>query len=79
MIVGGASGFVVNPKQFYFQDGSFTDAGIVEPPNPAYHRVPTGQEYQFAIDYSTLSKDPNANKSAAGYLYAPGPPVAVWG
>jgi len=76
--VGGADGFVVNPKQFYFQDGSFTDAGLVEPPNPAFHRVPTGQEYQFSIDYSTLSKDPNANKSAAGYLYAPGIPVALW-
>ncbi len=78
VIVGGADGFVINPKQFYFQDGSFTDAGIVEPPNPAFHRVPTGQEYQFSIDYSTLSKDPNANKSAAAYLYAPGTPVAVW-
>ena len=57
---------------------SFTDAGLVEPPDPAYHRVPAGREYQFSIDYSTLSKDPNANKSAAGYLYAPGTPVAVW-
>ena len=78
VVVGGADGFVVNPKQFHFQDGSFTDAGIVEPPNPAFHRVPTGKEYQFSIDYSTLSKDPNANKSAAGYFYAPGSPVAVW-
>jgi uncharacterized protein YecT (DUF1311 family) len=78
VIVGGADGFVINPKQFYFQDGSFTDAGIVEPPNPAFHRVPTGKEFQFSIDYSTLSKDPNANKSGAGYLYAPGTPVAVW-
>jgi len=78
VIVGGADGFVVNPKQFFFADGSFTDPGVPEPPNPAYHRVPTGQEYQFSIDYSTLSKDPNANKSAAGYLYAPGTPVAVW-
>ena len=43
VIVGGADGFVVNPKQFYFQDGSFTDPGIVEPPNPTYHRVATGQ------------------------------------
>ena len=78
VIVGGADGFVVNPKQFYFQDASFIDAGIVEPPDPTYHRVPAGQEYQFSIDYSTLSKDPNANKSAAGYFYAPGTPVAVW-
>jgi uncharacterized protein YecT (DUF1311 family) len=79
VIIGGADGFVVNPKQFYFADGSFTDPGVPEPPNPAYHRVPAGQEYQFSIDYSTLSKDPNADKSAAGYLYAPGAPVAVWG
>ena len=78
VIIGGADGFVVNPKQFYFKDGSFTDAGLVEPPNPAYHRVATGKEYQFSIDYSTLSHDPNANKSAAGYLYAPGTPVAIW-
>jgi hypothetical protein len=78
VIVGGAAGFVVNPRQFYFQDGSFTDVGIVQPPNPAYHRIPAGKEYQFSIDYSTLSKDPNANKSGAGYLYAPGASVAVW-
>jgi uncharacterized protein YecT (DUF1311 family) len=78
VIIGGADGFVVNPKQFYFKDGSFTDAGLVEPPNPDYHRVATGKEYQFSVDYSTLSHDPNANKSAAGYLYAPGTPVAIW-
>jgi len=79
VIVGGASGFVVNPKQFYFQDGSFTDPGIVQGPNPAFHRVATGTKYEFDIDYSKLSKDPNADKSGAGYLYAPGTPVAVWG
>jgi uncharacterized protein YecT (DUF1311 family) len=79
VIVGGADGFVVNPKQFYFQDGSFTDPGVAVPPDPTYHRVPAGKEYQFSIDYSKLSKDPNANKTAAGYLYAPGTPVADWG
>ncbi len=79
VIVGGANGFVVNPKQFYFQDGSFTDPGIVQGPNPAFHRVATGTKYEFDIDYSKLSKDPNADKSGAGYLYAPGTPVAVWG
>ncbi len=31
------------------------------------------------IDYSALSKDPNADKSTAGYVYAPGTPVAVRG
>jgi len=78
VIIGGADGFVINPKQFYFQDGSFTDPGIIEPPNPAYHRVATGVMYQFAIDYSRLSHDPNATKGTGGYLYAPGTPVAVW-
>jgi len=78
IVIGGADGFVINPKQFYFQDKSFTDAGIVESPNPTYHRVATGKEYQFAIDYSTLSKDPNTNKSASAYVYAPGSPVALW-
>jgi uncharacterized protein YecT (DUF1311 family) len=78
VIVGGADGFVVNPRQFYFQDGSFTDPGVPEPSTPSYYRVPAGKEFQFSIDYSKLAKDPNANKSGAGYLYAPGSPVAVW-
>ncbi len=79
VIIGGADGFVINPKQFYFQDKSFTVAGTPESPNPASYRVATGKEYQFGMDYPHLDKDPNANKSAAGYLYAPGTPVAVWG
>ena len=78
VIVGGANGFVVNPRQFYFQDRSFTDPGVPEPSTPSYYRVPTGKEFQFSIDYSKLSKDPNASKGDAGYLYAPGNPVAVW-
>jgi uncharacterized protein YecT (DUF1311 family) len=78
VIVGGAQGFVVNPRQFYFQDGSFTDLGVPEPSTPSYYRVPPGKEFQFSIDYSKLAKDPNAGSSGAGYLYAPGSPVAVW-
>ena len=78
VIVGGANGFVVNPRQFYFQDGSFTDPGVPEPSTPSYYRVPTGKKFEFDIDYSKLAKDPNADKGAAGYLYAPGNPVAVW-
>ena len=78
VIIGGADGFVVNSRQFYFQDKSFIDSGLIQPPNPTSHRVATGQEYQFGLDYSHLSADPNANKSAAGYFYAPGYPAAVW-
>jgi uncharacterized protein YecT (DUF1311 family) len=77
-IVGGADGFVVNPRQFYFQDGSFTDPGVPEPSTPAYYRVPAGKKFQFSIDYSKLGKDPNAGKNGAGYVYAPGAPVAIW-
>ena len=44
---------MVNPKQFYYADGSFTDDGIFLRPNPTFHRVATGVEYQFDIDYST--------------------------
>jgi hypothetical protein len=73
IIIGGADGFVVNPSQFYFSDGSFTDPGVIQPPSPAYHRVGTGQQYQFLIDYSHLSAAP-----AEGFVYAPGAPVAVW-
>jgi uncharacterized protein YecT (DUF1311 family) len=78
-VIGGADGFVVNPKQFYFLDGSFTDPGIVGSPNPTYHRVASGQEFQFGIDYSTLPKDPNKTLTGSVYVYAPGRPVAAWG
>lgn len=78
VIVGGAAGFVVNPSQFYFQDGSYINHGKAEPPNPSDHRVAPGTEYQFDIDYPHLSADPNATKGAGGYLYAPGVPVAAW-
>jgi uncharacterized protein YecT (DUF1311 family) len=77
IIIGGADGFVINPAQFYFSDGSFTDPGIVQPPDPAYHRVGTGQQYQFSIDYSHLSAAPTGNP-AEGFVYAPGTPVAIW-
>ena len=77
VIIGGADGFVVNPSQFVFQDGSFTDSGLIRGPNPAYHKVPAGTVYQFGIDYSRLSKDPGQDR-AGGFVYAPGIPVAVW-
>ncbi len=77
-IIGGADGFVINPGQFYFSDGSYTNSGVVQPPDPTYHRVGTGQEYSFSIDYTHLSADPGPGGPAAGYVYAPGTPVAVW-
>ena len=76
IVVGGANGFVINPKQFFYMDSPFTDPGVVQGTDPAFHRVAAGKEYQFSIDYSKLAKDPNGNKG--GYVYAPGAPVAVW-
>ena len=77
VIVGGADGFVVNPRQFYFQDGSFTDPGVIQGTSPTGHKVATGAMYQFSIDYSRLSKDPSPAR-AGGYVYVPGSPVALW-
>ena len=47
VIIGGAQGFLVNPAQFTYVDGSFTDTGKVQAPSPAGHRVSPGAEYQF--------------------------------
>lgn len=79
VIIGGYAGFTVNPAQFSYKDGSFTDAGIVEPPNPRWHHVARGAIYQFSIDYSTISHDPHASKGTGAYVYAPGGGVlAQW-
>jgi uncharacterized protein YecT (DUF1311 family) len=75
IVIGGANGFVVNPKQFFYMDSPFTDPGVIQGTDPTYHRVPSGKEFQFGIDYSNLSKDPNKNGT---YVYAPGDPVAMW-
>jgi uncharacterized protein YecT (DUF1311 family) len=76
IVIGGANGFVINPKQFFYMDSPFTDPGVVQGTDPTFHRVAAGKEYQFSIDYSKLAKDPNGNKG--GYVYAPGDPVAMW-
>ncbi|MDX6336116.1 MAG: hypothetical protein QOG05_3456 [Streptosporangiaceae bacterium] len=78
VVIGGAGGFLVSPGQFTYVDGSFTDPGKVQPPNPAGHRVSPGAEYQFSIDYSHLSADPYSGKGTGGWVYAPGAPAAVW-
>jgi uncharacterized protein YecT (DUF1311 family) len=77
-VIAGADGFVVNPAQFFYSDGAFTDAGIIQGTNPSGHHVAPGTEYQFGFDYSHISSDPNSAKGAGGYVYAPGTPVAVW-
>ena len=72
VIIGGYQGFTVHPAQFSYKDGSFTDAGLVQRPNPRGHRVAPGAVYLFTIDYSTISHDPHATQGTGGYVYAPG-------
>ena len=78
VVIGGADGFLVNPAQFSYRDGSFTDTGKVQGASPAGHLVAAGSVYQFSIDYSRLSADPGAAKGSGGWTYAPGAPAAVW-
>ena len=79
VIIAGSDGFTVNPAQFAYRDGSFTDAGKVQPgASPGGHRVAPGTQYQFSVDYSRLASDPGRAKGAGGWVYAPGHPAAVW-
>src|SRR6185437_5843226 len=78
VIIGGADGFTVNPAQFSYRDGAFTDTGKIQGADPSGHQVAPGTEYQFSIDYSHLPSDPNAGKGSGGWVYSPGTPVAVW-
>jgi uncharacterized protein YecT (DUF1311 family) len=78
VIIGGADGFTVNPAQFSYRDGSFTDAGKIQGASPDGHTVATGTVYQFSIDYSRLPADPGAAKGSGRFVYASGSPVAGW-
>jgi len=77
-VIAGANGFVVNPAQFFYRDGTFKDAGIIQGANPSGYHVAPGTEYQFNLDYSRLRSDPNKASTTGGFVYAPGAPVAVW-
>ena len=77
-VIAGANGFVVNPAQFFYMDGTFKDAGIIEKPDPSGHRVAPGTEYTFGIDYSNLANDPNPSTASGGFFYEPLGPAAVW-
>jgi uncharacterized protein YecT (DUF1311 family) len=79
VVIGGADGFVINPAQFFFSDGAFTDKGVLQPPATATgYRVGPGIQYQFTVDYSHLSSDPSAANGSGGFVYAPGNAVALW-
>jgi uncharacterized protein YecT (DUF1311 family) len=75
-VIAGSAGFVVNPAQFSYIDGKFTDAGKVQGSGVSGHHVSPGAEYTFSIDYTKLSSAPEGN--GGGWVYAPGQPVAVW-
>jgi hypothetical protein len=77
-VIAGASGFVVNPAQFFYSDGTFTDPGIIEGANPSGYHVAPGTEYQFSLDYSRLRSDPKKASTTGGFVYSPAAPAAVW-
>jgi hypothetical protein len=77
-VIAGANGFVVNPLQYYYRNGYFKDAGIMEQPDQAGHVMAPGTEYAFSIDYSTLAHDPYRALSPGQFMYVPAGEVAVW-
>ncbi len=77
MIIAGAGNFVVNPAQFTYQDGKFTDPGKAEGGSAQGHVVKAGTVYQFSLDYSKLASDPGKGKTG-GWVYTTTRPVAVW-
>ena len=77
-VIAGANGFVVNPLQYYYRNGYFKDAGIMEQPDQAGHVVAPGTEYAFSIDYSNLAHDPYRYQDPGQFIYAPAGELAVW-
>jgi uncharacterized protein YecT (DUF1311 family) len=77
VIIAGAGNFVVNPAQFTYQDGKFTDAGTAVGASAKGHVVQAGTVYQFSLDYSKLSSDPGKGKNG-GWVYTTTQPAAVW-
>lgn len=76
-VIAGSAGFVVNPAQFEYLDGKFTDAGKVQGSGVSGHHVTAGAEYTFSIDYTKLSSAPDEGKNG-GWVYEPGYLAAVW-
>jgi uncharacterized protein YecT (DUF1311 family) len=77
-VIAGANGFVVNPLQYYYRNGYFKDAGIMEQPDQAGHVVAPGTEYAFSIDYRNLAHDPYRYQDPGQFIYAPAGELAVW-
>jgi hypothetical protein len=82
VVVAGYRGFVVHPAQFAYVDGTFTDPGIVEPgvggASPAGHRVRPGTVFQFAVDYSTIARDPNGPGAGVYRFRAGATTIGTW-
>lgn len=75
-VIAGWQGYTVNPADFAYRDGSFADPGKVQGTSPKGHRVASGTEYTFSIDYSDLKADPH--HGSGGWVYSPGAPAAIW-
>ncbi|MHB1854874.1 MAG: lysozyme inhibitor LprI family protein [Acidimicrobiales bacterium] len=67
VIIGGYRGYRVEPAQFRYVDGSFTDLGILQDGSAAGHQVGVGRMYQFSVDYSRLASDPGAANATGGF------------
>ncbi|MEV6770066.1 lysozyme inhibitor LprI family protein [Nocardia sp. NPDC051030] len=76
-IIGGPSGFTVDPTQFYFAKGSEITPGQT-PANktsPAGHHVAPGENYGFCLSYKGAKARLNQPGS---FTYSPDTPVAEW-
>ena len=60
IIIGGAQGFVVNPKQFFYMDSPFTDPGVLEP------RTPPTTAWRPARSTSSPSTTPSWPRTRTG-------------
>ena len=64
VIIGGANGFLVNPAQFSYVDGSFTDPGKVQAAQP--QRAPGADRAPSTSSASTTAICPPTRARATG-------------
>ena len=72
VVIGGYRGYRVEPAQFLYVDGTFTDLGILQDGAAAGHRVGVGQLYQFGVDYTRLASDPGAARGTGEFEVSAG-------
>jgi len=72
VVIGGYRGYRVEPAQFLYVDGSFTDIGILQDGAAAGHQVGVGQLYQFGVDYTRLASDSGSANGTGGFEVSAG-------